>query len=110
MTSSTPPPPPPTPPQPPTPPPGTPPGQRPQNIPTYLWQSIVLTIVCCLPFGIPAIVYASRVNSLLIQGDPVGAMKASQNAKMWCWVAAGVGTVGGLIYGVLILFGVLSGI
>ena len=30
-------------------------------IPNYLWQSIVVTILCCWPFGIPAIVYAAKV-------------------------------------------------
>ncbi len=89
-------------------PPGPPPNQNPRDIPTYLWQSIVVTIVCCLPLGVPAIVYATKVNSLLLRGDTVGAVKASGSAKLWCWIAFGAGIVGGLAYGLLALVGILS--
>ncbi len=65
----------------------TPNGQ----IPSYLWQSIVATFLCCLPLGIPAIIYASKVDSLLAKGDAPGAMLASKNAKLWCYITVGVG-------------------
>ena len=60
------------------------------NIPNYLWQSIVVTIFCCWPLGIPAIVYAAKVNGLRARGDIAGAMAASSSAKTWCIVAAGI--------------------
>jgi hypothetical protein len=60
------------------------------EIPNYLWQSIVVTILCCWPFGIPAIVYAAKVDSLKSRGDFHGAMAASASAKTWCIVAAGI--------------------
>ena len=59
------------------------------SIPNYLWQSIVVTIFCCWPLGIPAIVYAAKVDGLKARGDIQGAMAASASAKKWCWVAAG---------------------
>jgi len=59
-------------------------------IPNYLWQSIVVTIFCCWPFGIPAIVYAAKVEGLKARGDIAGAMAASASAKTWCIVAAGI--------------------
>ncbi|MEX1048082.1 MAG: CD225/dispanin family protein [Akkermansiaceae bacterium] len=59
-------------------------------IPNYLWQAIVVTIFCCWPFGIPAIVYAAKVDTLRATGDIQGAMAASASAKTWCIVAAGV--------------------
>lgn len=59
------------------------------NIPNYLWQSIVVTIFCCWPFGIPAIVYAAKVDGLRAAGNIQGAMAASASAKTWCLVAAG---------------------
>lgn len=62
-----------------------------EPVPTYLWQAIVVTILCCLPLGIPAIVHATRVNSLLVQGDRNGAWEAANKAKTWCWIAFGVG-------------------
>lgn len=60
------------------------------GIPNYLWQSIVVTIFCCWPFGIPAIVYAAKVDGLRARGDIAGAMAASSSAKTWCMVAAGI--------------------
>ena len=62
-----------------------------QAIPTYLAQSILVTLCCCLPAGIPAIVFAAQVNSKLMAGDVQGAMRASSNAKTWCWVSFGLG-------------------
>ncbi len=61
-----------------------------QAIPNYLWQSIVVTILCCWPFGIPAIIYAAKVDGLKARGDIPGAMAASASAKTWCMVAAGI--------------------
>ena len=72
------------------------PGAAPQ-ITNYLWQAIVVTILCCLPFGIPALVYASQVNSKLTQGDVAGAQVSSQKAKFWCWMAFGFGLAVGII-------------
>ena len=56
-------------------------------IPNYLWQSIAVTVCCCLPFGIPAIVYAAKVESLQAQGDIQGALAASKSAKTWVIVS-----------------------
>ncbi len=61
------------------------------NIPNYLWQSIAITVCCCLPFGIVAIVYAAQVKSKAGIGDLAGAQEASNKAKMWCWIGFGVG-------------------
>ena len=79
-----------------------------QNIPTYLWQSIVVTFFCCLPFGIPAIVYAAKVDSLKAIGDIPGAMAASSTAKMWCLVEGGIGLVLGLGWLVLVFASAVS--
>ena len=70
----------------------TSPTARPQ-VPTYLVPAILCTLFCCLPFGVPAIVYAAQVSSKLSAGDVPGAQTASKNARTWCWVAFGVGVV-----------------
>ena len=67
-------------------------------IPTYLWQSIVVTLLCCLPFGVVAIVYAAKVDSLRNAGDIHGAMAASRSAKTWCLVGGGIGLVIGVLW------------
>jgi hypothetical protein len=73
------------------------------SVPNYLMPAILVTVCCCLPFGIPAIVYAAQVNSKLSGGDVAGAQEASQKAKMWCWIAFGLGlasnVIAGIIYG-----------
>jgi hypothetical protein len=56
-------------------------------LPTYLVQSILVTLFCCLPFGIVAIVQAAKVESKQNAGDYEGALLASNSAKKWCWVA-----------------------
>ena len=58
-----------------------------QTIPNYLVQSILVTVFCCWPFGIPAIVFAARVNSKQAAGDVAGALEASKKAKMWIVIA-----------------------
>ncbi|MDB4947351.1 MAG: hypothetical protein JWP97_6885, partial [Labilithrix sp.] len=65
-----------------------------QPISNYLWQSIVVTILCCLPFGIVAIVYASGVDGKAAMGDFNGAKKASNSAKNWCIAAVVTSLVG----------------
>lgn len=68
------------------------------TIPNYLVQSILVTLCCCLPLGVVAIVFAAQVNSKLAAGDIAGAQDASQKAKMFCWIGFGVGLVVTIIW------------
>lgn len=67
------------------------------RIANYLWQSIAVTVCCCLPFGIPAIIFASQVNTKMAAGDLAGAQESSRKARLWCWLAFGVGLLANLI-------------
>ena len=80
----------------------------PVQVQNYLVFAILVTVLCCLPFGIPAIVYAAQVNGKVQAGDIAGAQAASKNAKMWCWIAFGVGLGGILIYMLVIAASVVS--
>jgi hypothetical protein len=80
------------------------------TVPNYLVFAILTTVFCCLPTGIPAIVYAAQVNGKLQAGDLAGAQQASNNAKMWCFISLGLGLLVCLLYGVLIMAGILNGI
>ena len=62
-------------------------------IPNHLVGAIISTLCCCLPFGIPAIIFATQVNSKIAAGDLEGARKASKNALTWMLVSIGVGIV-----------------
>ncbi len=68
-------------------------------IPNHLVGAILATILCCVPFGIPAIVYASQVNSRIAAGDLEGAMRASKNANTWIIVSVIAGFFVALVYG-----------
>lgn len=74
-----------------------------QHVPNYLAWSIVTTLLCCLPLGIPAIVYSSQVDSKLRNGDYEGAVNSSKKAKMWCWIAFGVGLAVGILYFIFVV-------
>lgn len=80
----------------------------PQMPPTYLWQSIVVLLLCCWPLGIPAVVSAAQVSSKYSQGDYNGALAASNKAKMWAIIALVCGLIGGAIYGVAVASGALA--
>jgi hypothetical protein len=80
------------------------------TVPNYLVFAILTTVLCCLPAGIPGIVYAAQVNGKLQQGDLAGAQAASNNAKMWCWISFGLGLAWFAVVIVLMMVGALSGI
>ncbi len=79
------------------------------SVPNYLAHSILVTLFCCVPFGIVSIVYAAQVNGKLVTGDYAGAVDVSNKARKWCWASFAVGlgwVVIWLLFG--IIFGVLS--
>jgi interferon-induced transmembrane protein len=80
----------------------------PQQIPNYLVQSILVTLCCCLPFGIVAIVYSAQVNPKLAAGDMEGALDASAKAKMWAWISFGCGAAFSVLYGILMAVGAIQ--
>ena len=82
----------------------------PVNIPNYLVQAILVTICCCLPAGIVAIVYAAQVNGRVASGDYAEAQRLSNNAKTWCWISFGVGIAVGVVYGASTALGTFSGL
>jgi hypothetical protein len=70
----------------------------PQEIPNYLVQAILVTVLCCLPFGVPAIVFAAQVNGFIRSGDFPAAIDASRKARLWCWVSFWLGVSWIVIY------------
>lgn len=73
-----------------------------QSIPNYLWQSIVVTVLCCPPFGIPAIVFAAKVEGLKAQGNLQAAKTASDKAKKWCIIALVGWVIFAILYGAFV--------
>lgn len=101
------------PPPPPPPPPGygvpqygAPQGPPPSN---YLVWAII-SILLCWPLGIPAIVFATQVNSKWSQGDVTGAHDSSRKAKNFALWATILGAVLILIWVLLTVLGVMTGL
>ncbi|CAA9497268.1 MAG: hypothetical protein AVDCRST_MAG05-2210 [uncultured Rubrobacteraceae bacterium] len=75
------------------------PGASVPNIPNYLVQAVLLTLVCFIlspftlffPFlgvitGIVAIVYGAQVNGKVAGGNYVEARDSSRLARVWTWI------------------------
>ena len=74
--------------------------------PNYLWQSIVSVVLCCWPFSIPAIIFATKVKPAYEAGDYAGALEASKKAKMWFLVSLIVGVI---VNGLFIVLSIVAG-
>jgi hypothetical protein len=72
----------------------------PPQIQNYLVPAILVTLCCCMPAGIVAIIYAAQVNSKLAGGDIAGAQESARLAKIWSWVGFGCGVLLGIIYAI----------
>lgn len=83
-------------------------GAPPQKIHNYLAESILVTVLCCMPLGIPAIVFAAQVNGRIQAGDIQGAMESSRKAKMWVWWSFGVGLGIVILYLLFAILGIVS--
>lgn len=76
---------------------------------TWLVESILVTLFCCLPFGIAGIVNASNVDSRYSNGDFAGAQRASDEAAKWTKVGFFVSIGFWVLYIIAIVVGVFSG-
>ena len=85
-----------------TPPPA---GGGSATVPNYMVPAII-SIFCCWPLAIPAIIFAAQVNSKVAAGDVAGAQDSSKKAKMFSFIAIGIGVVIILIYVVMMILGV----
>ncbi len=86
-----------------TPPP--PPAGGSATVPNYLVPAII-SIFCCWPLAIPAIIFATQVNGKVAAGDIAGAQDASKKAKMFSFIAIGIGLLGIICYVIMLILGV----
>ena len=77
-----------------------------EEIASNLVPAILVTLCCCVPFGIPAIVYAAGVAGKIAAGDLDGAREASRKARLWAWIGFGSGIGFWLLY---LLFAMIAG-
>lgn len=83
-----------------------PPTGAPASVPNYLIPAII-SLFCCLPLGIVGVIFAAQVNTKVAAGDTAGALDASKKAKLFSFIAIGLGLAGLLFY---ILVWVIMGI
>ncbi|MDI6795789.1 MAG: CD225/dispanin family protein, partial [Desulfatibacillaceae bacterium] len=67
------------------------PSQYPVTMRTYLIPAILVTLFCCIPFGIPAIVHASIARSKFAEGDFDEGAARVKKARFWVWMGFGSG-------------------
>jgi interferon-induced transmembrane protein len=86
-----------------TPPPSS---GAPASVPNYLVPAII-SLFCCLPLGVVGVIFAAQVNGKVAAGDTAGALDASKKAKMFSFIAIGLGLLGIICY---VLFVVIMGV
>ena len=69
-----------------------------ERIENNLVLAIVVTVLCCLPFGIVGIVYAAQVNAKALTGDLAGARESARKAKLWSFWGLGLGAAVYVLY------------
>lgn len=73
---------------------------------TWLWQSIAVTVFCCLPLGIVAIVKSAQAGSARDAGNLALAQTRAGEARTWTMWSFGVGLVA---IGIWVVFAVFLG-
>jgi len=75
------------------------------TVPNYLIPAII-SLFCCLPVGIVGVIFAAQVNGKVAAGDIQGAADSSKKAKMFSYIAIGLGVACWVIYALLMVLGV----
>jgi hypothetical protein len=86
-----------------TPPPSS---GAPASVPNYIVPAII-SLFCCLPLGIVGVIFAAQVNGKVAAGDTAGALDSSKKAKMFSFIAIGLGLLGIICY---VLFFLIMGV
>lgn len=94
---------------PPNPPRPSQPGAGDAKPDNWLVWSILTTLLCCLPLGVVAIVYAAKVDNLWNSGQREEAVKAAKNAKLFTLISLGVGVLSYILGFIFGLFSALIG-
>ena len=83
----------------------TPPPAAGAAVPNYLIPAII-SIFCCTPLGIVATIFAAQVNGKVASGDIAGAADASKKAKLFAYIAIGLGVALWGCYALMVVLGV----
>ena len=81
-------------------------NQKPDN---YLVWAILTTLLCCMPFGIVAIVKATQVDTYWAQGNQAEAIEAANAAKKWSIASAVSAAAVWAIYVIIVVIAAVIG-
>ena len=76
---------------------------QPTKIENNLVLAVIVTALCCMPFGIVGIVYATQVNAKAMAGDIAGAEECARKSRRWSLWGLGLGFVVIVAYLVLVV-------
>lgn len=68
----------------------------------------IISLLCCWPIGIPAVVFAAQVNGKWASGDHAGAQESADKAKKFGIIALVLGIIATVLYVILMMAGVVS--
>lgn len=80
-------------------------NHKPDN---YLVWAILSTLLCCMTFGIVAIVKATQVDTFWAQGNQAEAIEAANAAKKWTIVSAVSGVAVWFIYVLIVVIAAIA--
>ncbi|MBO4607492.1 MAG: CD225/dispanin family protein [Prevotella sp.] len=75
---------------------------------TWLVESIVVTLCCCMPLGVVGIINAAKVETLYNGGRYTEANHASEEARKWTLIALVAGLATQLGYGALHITNIIN--
>ena len=78
-----------------------------QTVNNQMVKAILVTVLCCLPFGIVAIIKSSEVNGKLAVGDIVGAQMSASSSSNWSNMAIIFGLIFGIFYFFILMADIL---
>lgn len=70
---------------------------------SYLAESIIVMLFCCLPLGLVGLVKGQKVSALYHAGHYEAAKATSAEAERWLYWGVGVGFVISAIWGIVAL-------
>ena len=80
-----------------------PPGPKGPFSENWLVEAILVTLLCCLPFGVVGIIFAAQVNTKQQAGDMEGAEKSRREAAKWTKIGFWIGIAGIILYILFVL-------
>ena len=81
----------------------SPPGPKGPFSENWLVEAILVTLLCCLPFGVVGIIFAAQVNTKQQAGDMEGAEKSRREAAKWTKIGFWIGIAAIILYILFVL-------